>query len=96
MYAPRVSHPRTFLMIGSGEFEPWSEEVERAALEGRDGRVAIVPTASASEGDAVFDRWGRMGLDHYAAMGIEASVVPSRPASTPRARTSRGGSRAPR
>jgi cyanophycinase-like exopeptidase len=76
MYAPRVTHPRTFLMMGSGEFEPWSEEVERAALEGRDGPVAIVPTASASEGDAVFDRWGQMGLDHYAAMGIEASVVP--------------------
>lgn len=62
-------------MMGSGEFEPWSEEVERAALEGRTGPVAVVPTASASEGDAVFDRWAEVGVDHYASMGVEARVV---------------------
>jgi len=62
--------------MGSGEFEPWSEEVERVALEDRPGRVAIVPAASAPEGDEVFDRWARMGLEHYAAMGVEAWVVP--------------------
>lgn len=76
MYAARVALPRTFLMMGSGEFEPWSEEVERAALDGRSGPVAVVPTASASEGDRVFDRWAQMGLAHYASMGIEARVVP--------------------
>lgn len=63
-------------MMGSGEFEPWSEEVERAALDGRSGPVAVVPTASASEGDRVFDRWAQMGLDHYASMGVEARVIP--------------------
>jgi cyanophycinase len=63
-------------MMGSGEFEPWSEEVERAALKDRPTRVAILPTASAPEGDAVFDRWGGRGLEHYAAMGLEATVVP--------------------
>jgi cyanophycinase len=41
-----------------------------------DGSVAILPTASAAEGDHVFDRWGRMGLDHYAAVGVPAAVVP--------------------
>jgi cyanophycinase len=66
----------TFLLMGSGEFEPWSEAVERAALDGRDGYVAILPTASSAEGDEVFERWGRMGLEHYAAMGIEGRVVP--------------------
>lgn len=76
MYAAPMALPRTFLMMGSGEFEPWSEEVERAALDGRDGPVAVVPTASASEGDRVFDRWAQMGLDHYASMGIEARLVP--------------------
>ena len=35
-----------------------------------DGSVAILPTASATEGDDVFDRWGAMGLDHYAEAGI--------------------------
>ncbi|MGH2590264.1 MAG: Type 1 glutamine amidotransferase-like domain-containing protein [Actinomycetota bacterium] len=67
---------RTFLLMGSGEFEPWSAEVELAALEGRLASVAIVPTASAPEGDAVFDRWARMGLEHYEDMGVEAHVVP--------------------
>lgn len=62
--------------MGSGEFESWSEEVERAALTGRASRVAIVPTASAPEGDEVFERWARMGLEHYGAMGVEARVVP--------------------
>jgi cyanophycinase len=71
-----VSANRTFLLMGSGEFEPWSEEVERAALEGRPDSVAILPTASAPEGDAVFDRWANMGLEHYAAMGVDARVVP--------------------
>ena len=70
--APR----RTFLLMGSGEFEPWSDEVEAAALGGRTGPVAVLPTASSTEGDEVFGRWGRMGLEHYAAAGIEAKLVP--------------------
>jgi cyanophycinase len=62
--------------MGSGEFEPWSEPAERAVLDGSDGYVAVVPTASSAEGDEVFERWGRMGLEHYAGMGLEAHVVP--------------------
>ena len=69
---------RTFLLMGSGEFEPWSEAVERAALDGAGGHVAVVPTASSAEGDEVFERWGRMGLEHYASMGLDARVVPIR------------------
>jgi cyanophycinase len=71
-----VSANRTFLLMGSGEFEPWSEDVERAALEARPKSVAILPTASAPEGDGVFDRWANMGFEHYAAMGVDARVVP--------------------
>jgi cyanophycinase len=71
-----VAQTRTFLLMGSGEFEPWSSEIESAALDGRSGPVAVLPTASSTEGDAVFDRWGDMGLDHYAGMGVEARVVP--------------------
>jgi cyanophycinase len=68
----------TFLFLGSGEFEPWSSEVEGAALGGAvgDGSVAILPTASAAEGDHVFERWGGMGLDHYRDDGVPAAVVP--------------------
>ena len=70
----------TFLLLGSGEFEPWSHEVEAEALAGAtgDGRVAILPTASAPEGDEVFERWGRMGLGHYAERAVPAEIVPVR------------------
>jgi cyanophycinase len=66
-----------FALLGSGEFEPWTEEVDRWLLERSTGggRVLILPTASAPEGDAVFDRWGNMGLRHYEELGIPAEVV---------------------
>jgi len=72
-----VAEGRTFLLMGSGEFEPWSEEVERAALQGArgDGSVAIVPTASFPDGQAIFERWGALGLGHYEAMGVAARLV---------------------
>ena len=71
-----MSQNRTFLLMGSGEFEPWSESVERTALDGSGGHVAVLPTASSAEGDEVFERWGRLGLEHYAAMGLDARVLP--------------------
>jgi cyanophycinase len=67
---------RIFLLMGSGEFEPWSNEIEATALNGRTGPVVVLPTASSAEGDDVFGRWGRMGLEHYAAAGIDARLVP--------------------
>ncbi len=65
-------------LLGSGEFEPWTEEIDRFLLERAtgEGTVLVLPTASAPEGDAVFDRWGRMGLEHYRDLGILAEVVP--------------------
>ncbi|HYJ60433.1 MAG TPA: Type 1 glutamine amidotransferase-like domain-containing protein [Actinomycetota bacterium] len=69
---------RTFLLLGSGEFEPWTHDVEASVLRDAvgDGSVAILPTASATEGDDVFDRWGRMGLDHFAEARVSAEVLP--------------------
>jgi cyanophycinase len=74
---PRV-RPRTFLLLGSGEFEPWTADVERRTLETAkgDGSVVVLPTASALEGDKVFDRWGTMGLAHYESVGVRAEVLP--------------------
>ena len=65
-----------FLLLGSGEFLPWSEEAERYVLGPEPaGPVAVLPTASAPEGDEVFDRWGSMALAHYAELGLPARVV---------------------
>jgi cyanophycinase len=65
-------------LLGSGEFEPWTEEADRWLLEraSGDGTVLILPTASAPEGDHVFDRWGNMGLDHFRALDVPADIVP--------------------
>ena len=47
-----------FLLLGSGEFEPWAADAERFALSGAtgDGSVAVLATASGREGDSVFER----------------------------------------
>jgi cyanophycinase-like exopeptidase len=70
---------RSFALLGSGEFEPWSEEVDRWML-GRvvrpDGRVLILPTASAPEGDEVFNMWANRGLRHFDALEIPAEALP--------------------
>lgn len=66
-------------LLGSGEFLPWAEEADRWMLDGaRPGPVLILPTASAPEGEGVFEGWGRMGLEHYARLGADAEVVPLR------------------
>jgi cyanophycinase len=69
---------RIFGLLGSGEFEPWAEAVDRPLLEkaSGDGTVLILPAASAPEGDDVFDRWADMGLTHYRRLGVPAAVVP--------------------
>jgi cyanophycinase len=66
-------------LLGSGEFEPWAEEVDRwllARTPAGEGSVLILPTASAPEGDSVFERWGDMGLVHYRRIGVSAEVLP--------------------
>lgn len=72
--SPRLS----LLLLGSGEFEPWTEELDRWAL-GRsrrpDGVALVAPAASAHEGDHVFDRWAHQGLAHYERLGVKAEVL---------------------
>ena len=69
---------RAFAFLGAGEFEPWSEVVDRWVLERADGdgRMLILPTASAPEGAEVFEDWARKGLAHYARLGLPAEVLP--------------------
>lgn len=67
-----------FSLLGSGEFEPWAEDIDRELVNNSSnpkGSVLIFPTASAPEGDAVFNKWGQMGLDHFKRLGIKAEVV---------------------
>jgi len=48
--------------------------LERSSGNGK--RVLVLPTASAPEGDGVFDRWAGLGMSHYGRMGVEAEVLP--------------------
>jgi len=69
---------RAFALLGSGEFDPWTVSIDRWLLGrdgARDGPVLILPTASAAEGDDVFDMWARKGLDHYDRQATDARVV---------------------
>jgi len=56
---------RAFAFLGSGEFEPWTAEVDRWLLE-------------RAEGDEVFDGWASKGLAHYRELGVPARVAPVR------------------
>jgi cyanophycinase len=63
-------------LLGSGEFEPWAEEGERLVLSAAngDGSVAILPLASAPEGETYAD-WAHKGLEHFADLGVPARVI---------------------
>ncbi|HUX88652.1 MAG TPA: Type 1 glutamine amidotransferase-like domain-containing protein [Chloroflexota bacterium] len=68
--------PGTVALVGSGEFLSPMAPVDRALLEtlNEPWRVAIVPTASAPDGDAVFERWLRLGDEHF--RDLKATVDP--------------------
>jgi cyanophycinase len=67
-----------FAWLGSGEFEAWHYDLDLWLLEaaGGPGSVLLLPTASAREGDDVFDGWAAKGREHYARGGIRVEVVP--------------------
>lgn len=66
-----------FGLLGSGEFQDWSREVDAWLLDRAtgDGRVLVLPTASAPEGDEVFSRWADAGHAHFSAVGTEVHVL---------------------
>jgi len=57
----------TYALLGAGEFENWHADVDRVLLDGRDGSVLVLATASAPEGDEVYRSWVDKGLAHYTA-----------------------------
>lgn len=68
-------------LVGSGEYLPVMNEVDRHLLasvntNGRAPRVVCMPTAAGQEGDESVNRWLRMGVEHFQALG--ADVTPAR------------------
>jgi cyanophycinase len=65
-------------LVGAGEFSPAMAEFDGHLL-GLTGRarprVAVLPTASAPDGEEVFRRWAAMGVTHFSALGAEVEPV---------------------
>lgn len=67
----------TLALVGSGEFLPPIEPLDRLLLERLPGpaRVVVLPTASAPDGPGVPERWAKMGVEHFARLGASAEPV---------------------
>ncbi len=63
-------------LVGSGEFTPAMENVDRALLDGRPRKVAHLPTAAAPEGEARLAHWAELAAGHYARLDAEVDTVP--------------------
>jgi cyanophycinase len=62
----------TWAFLGSGEFQTWHDDVDKDLLADRAGYVLVIATASAPEGEDVYQGWREQGLAHYARLGIDA------------------------
>lgn len=73
-----MPEPGPIVLVGSGEFLPVMTEIDSALLAAsgrRRPRVAILPTASWPDGEAVFQRWAAMGTEHFGRLGAEVEPV---------------------
>lgn len=68
-------------LVGAGEYLSVMNEVDRYLLahcgaDGRAPRVVCLPTAAGLEGEASWQRWNRMGEEHFRALGAEVYPLP--------------------
>lgn len=66
------------MLVGAGEFLPEMAAFDRdllASIGRARPRVAILPTASSPDGEAVFRRCVDLGVRHFAALGAEVEPV---------------------
>jgi cyanophycinase len=65
-------------LVGAGEYLPIMNEVDRHLLasvntNGRSLRVVCLATAAGQEGDESVNRWQRMGMEHFQALGADVT-----------------------
>jgi cyanophycinase len=63
-------------LVGSGEYLPVLEHVERQLLDGRPPRFVQLATAAAPEGPASVARWHELGRASAERLGVQQVVVP--------------------
>jgi cyanophycinase len=65
-------------LVGSGEYLPQMDSVDRlllARVGGTSARVVVLATAAGLEPAASWQRWARMGVEHFARLGAAAEPV---------------------
>src|SRR5512133_1138539 len=67
-------------LVGSGEYLPVMEEVDRHLLEslhvsGRNPCVVCLPAAAGKEGDQSVNRWSNMGIQHFERLGADVTAL---------------------
>src|SRR3954452_11658343 len=71
-----MTAPGPVALVGSGEYLPVMEEVERGLLHGRPRRFVQLATAAAPEGPESLARWHALGKAAAARLGVEQVVIP--------------------
>ena len=70
------SGPGPVALVGSGEYLPVMEPIERDLLRDRPPRMVQLATAAAPEGPATLRYWHDLGADAARRLGVEQVVVP--------------------
>jgi cyanophycinase len=67
----------TIALVGSGEFLPPIQPLDKQLLElvQDTPRVVVLPTASAPDGGGVPERWATMGAAHFGTLGAQVDPV---------------------
>ena len=63
-------------LVGSGEYLPVLEPLERRLLDGRPPRYVQIATAAAPEGQRSLARWHELGRDAAERLGVQQVVLP--------------------
>ncbi len=67
--------PGPLALLGSGEFLPVMEELDRELLEGRPHRVVHLPTAAGLEGPDRIAYWTDLARDHYGRLDVYVETL---------------------
>ncbi len=67
-----------FALVGSGEYLPPMESVDRALVSRVPGppRVVCLPTAAGTEGSARIAYWMQLGVEHFTRLGVQVESLP--------------------
>ena len=65
-------------LVGSGEYLPDMQIVDRYLLDGLDGQpnVVCLPTAAGTEGQERIAYWSNLGENHFRSLGVDVATVP--------------------